>query len=92
MTEKLRVEQIFIQRRAVKRNKRPVPAARQKVQTVSDKFFTRSALTDNEHRFIQRRQARYLLKHFQEAVCLAKQIVFIFSHDEINHSLVIFTK
>lgn len=91
MTKQLGVEQIFIQRGAVKGNKRTVPAARQKVQAVSDKFFTRSALTDNQHRFIQRREARYLFKHFREAVSFAKQIIFIFSHDEINHSLVIFT-
>lgn len=66
MTKQLGVEQVFIQRRAVKGNKRAVPAARQKVQAVSDKFFTRSALTDNQHRFIQWREARYLFKHFQK--------------------------
>jgi hypothetical protein len=42
------------------------------VQTVGDQLFTRTALTDDQHRFIERRQARDLFQHLQKAVCFAE--------------------
>ena len=53
VAEQLRVEQIIVQRRAVQRDKRPLPAAGEVVETVSDKLFPGAALADDQHRFIQ---------------------------------------
>jgi capsule polysaccharide export protein KpsC/LpsZ len=44
----------------------------EKVQTVGDQLFAGSAFTDDQHRFIERRQPRDLFQHFEKAVGFAE--------------------
>ncbi|MNE80563.1 hypothetical protein D3C80_1771460 [compost metagenome] len=92
MAEQFGIQQILVERCAVERNKRAVPTPRQEVQAVGDQLFTGSALTNNQYRLIERCEPRHLFQHLQKTVGLTQQIIFVFSHDEINHSLAIFTK
>ena len=85
VAEQLRVEQIIVQRRAVQRDKRPLPAAGEVVETVSDKLFPGAALADDQHRFIQRSQPGNLFQHLEKAVGLAQQIILVLRHDEFRH-------
>ncbi|MNT30385.1 hypothetical protein D3C72_1661750 [compost metagenome] len=68
MAEQLRIEQIFVQRRAVKRDERAVPSSGKIVQAIGDQLFPGPALTDNQHRFIERGEARNLLQHLKKTV------------------------
>ena len=61
------------------------------MQAVGDKFFPGPALTYNQYWFIQRREMRNLLQHFNKAVRFAQKIIFVSCHDEIHHLLVLFT-
>ncbi|SXU79525.1 Uncharacterised protein [Klebsiella pneumoniae] len=61
------------------------------MQAVGNKFFPGPALTYNQYRFIQRCQMRNLLQHFNKAVRFTQKIIFVSSHDEIHHLLVLFT-
>ncbi len=57
MTKQLGVQQVFIKGGTVQRDKGPVPTPGEKVQAVGDQLLTRSALTNNQHRLIQRGEA-----------------------------------
>ncbi|MNZ96828.1 hypothetical protein D3C78_1160390 [compost metagenome] len=92
MAEQFGIQQILVERGAVERNKRTVPPPRQEVQAVGDQLFPGPTLTNDQHWLIERGEPGHLFQHLQKTVGLTKQIIFIFSHDEINHSLAIFTR
>ena len=85
VAEQFRIEQIVVQRRAVQRDKRPLPAGGEVVQTVGDKLFPGTALADDQHRLIQRSQPGNLFQHLEKAVGLAQQIILVLRHDEFRH-------
>ncbi|MNP79415.1 hypothetical protein D3C76_1772520 [compost metagenome] len=53
MAKQLRVQQVFIQRRTVEGDKRPLPTVGKIVQTVGNQLLTGAALTDHQHRFVE---------------------------------------
>lgn len=57
MAEQLGIQQVLIQRGAVKRNKRTIPAPGQIVESVGDQLLARAAFADNQHRFVERGEA-----------------------------------
>jgi hypothetical protein len=57
VTEQLRFDQVFRQRRAVQRAERPVGARTEAVQHPCDEFLARSALALNQHTERSRRRA-----------------------------------
>lgn len=88
VAEQLGIQQVFIQRRAVKRDERPLPAVGEVVQTVGDQLLAGAALADHQHRLVQLGDLGDLLQDFDKGVCLAQQILWLFVHDEIRQCLV----
>ncbi|KGQ06074.1 hypothetical protein BBAD15_g8613 [Beauveria bassiana D1-5] len=80
MAKQFTVEQVFVQRRAVEGDKRPLPALREEMQTVGNQLFTGATLADDQHWLIQRCQAGNLFHDLQEAISLSDEAILIFRH------------
>jgi hypothetical protein len=88
MAKQFAIQQIFIQRRAVEGDERSLPARREKCRRLAISSLPGTAFTNNQHRFVQRRQPRHLFQHLEKAVRFAEQVVLVFRHDEIRHLIV----
>ncbi len=69
------LDQIFGKRRAVHRHQRPRPAPRQMVEALGDQFLAGPALSDHQHRAIERRGAARTLDRVEEGEARADELV-----------------
>src|SRR5690606_40269797 len=75
VAEELRLQQRFTEGRAVDLDEGLVPTPGKIVQARRDEFLARAAFTDDQHRLVERRQARDLFLGLQEAGRFAEHAV-----------------